>query len=61
MEPTITQNSALYLAYRKVSKRRVTLFRWLRATASKQSPRAQRQLISRDLFIARRLRHDNER
>ena len=38
MDPTITQNSALYLAHRKVSKRRATLFRWLRG------PDAQRQL-----------------
>jgi hypothetical protein len=61
MEPTITQNSALYLAHRKVSKRRVALFRWLRTAASKQGPRAQRQLTSRDLFIVRRFHHDNGR
>ena len=36
MEPTITQNSALYLAHRKVSKRRATFFRWLRTVAGKQ-------------------------
>jgi hypothetical protein len=53
MEPTITQNSALYLAHRKVSKRRATLFRWLRTVAGKQGPDAQRQLVSSDLFIAR--------
>jgi hypothetical protein len=34
MEPTITQNSALYLAHRKVSKRRATLFRWLMTAAT---------------------------
>lgn len=61
MEPTITQNSALYLAHRKVSKRRATLFRQLRTAASKQVPNAQRQLISRDLFIAQRLHQDNGR
>jgi hypothetical protein len=36
MEPTITQNSALYLAHRNVSKRRATLFRWLGTAASRQ-------------------------
>jgi hypothetical protein len=56
MEPTITQNSALYLAHRKVSKR------WqLRAAASKQGPESQRQLTSTDLFVARRLHQDNGR
>jgi hypothetical protein len=52
MEPTITQNSALYLAHRKVSKRRATLFRWLRTAGSTQGPDAQRQLTSTVLFIA---------
>ncbi len=50
MEPTITQNSALYLAHRKVSKRRATLFRGLRTAASKQRPDAQRQLAYTALF-----------
>jgi len=45
MEPTITQNSALYLAYQKVSKRRAALFR--------------RQLTSRDVFSV--LHQDNGR
>ena len=49
MEPTITQNSALYFAHHKVSKGRATLFQWLRAAAIKQGPDAQRQLTSRDL------------
>jgi hypothetical protein len=60
MEPTITQNSALSLAHRKVSKRRATLFRRLRTAASKQDPDPQRQLTSSDLFIAR-LHQDNGR
>ncbi len=51
MEATITQNSALYLAHRKVSKRCTTLFGQLRA-AKKQGPDAQ-QLTSTDLFVAR--------
>jgi hypothetical protein len=61
MEPTITQNSSLYLAHRKVSKRRATLFRRLRIAASKQGPDAQRQLTSTALFIARRVHQDNGR
>jgi hypothetical protein len=62
MEPTITQNSALYLAHRKVLKRRATLFRGLRTAASKQRPDAQRQLAYiRPFFIARRLHQDNGR
>jgi hypothetical protein len=61
MEPTITQNSALYLAHRKVSKRRATLFRWLRTAARKQGPDAQRQLTATDLFVARRFHQDNGR
>ena len=61
MEPTITQNSALYLAHRKVSKRRATRFRGLRAASSKQGPDAQRQLTCTALFIARRLHQDNGR
>jgi hypothetical protein len=61
MEPTITQNSALSLAHRKVSEGRATLFRRLRTAASKQGPDPQRQLTSSDLFIARRLHQDNGR
>ena len=61
MEPTITQNSALYLAHRKVSKRRATLFRGIRTAASKQRPDAQRQLAYTAFFIARRLHQDNGR
>jgi hypothetical protein len=61
MEPTITQNSALYLAHRKVSKRRATLFQWFRTAAGKQGPNAQHQLTSRDLFMAQQLHQDNWR
>jgi hypothetical protein len=59
MEQTITQNSALYLAHHKVSKRRATLFRRVRTAASKQGPDAQRQLTFRDLFSV--LHRDNGR
>jgi len=51
MEPTITQNSALYFARHKVSKRRAALFKKFRAAASKQGPDVRRQLTSGDLFI----------
>jgi hypothetical protein len=56
MEPTITQNSALYLAHRRLSKRRATFFRRIRAAAGKHGPDAQRQLTpvtysSHDDFI----------
>ena len=61
MEPTITQNSALYLAHRKVSKGRARLFQGLRIAASKLGPDAQRQLTSRDLLIGRRFHQDNGR
>ena len=61
MEPTITQNSALYLAHRKVSKRRAALFRGLRTAASKQRPDVQGQLTCRPLFMERRLHQDNGR
>jgi hypothetical protein len=61
MDPTITQNSSLYLAHRKVSKRRATLFRWLGTAASTQDPDTQRPLTSTALFIARRVHQDNGR
>ena len=51
MEPTITQNSALYFAQHKLSKRRAALFKKFRAAASKQGPDVRRQLTSGDLFI----------
>jgi hypothetical protein len=61
MDPTITQNSSLYLAHRKVSKPRATLFQWLGSAASTQGPDTQRQLTSTALFIARRVHQDNGR
>jgi len=61
MVPTITQNSALYLAHHKVSQLRATLYRGLRTAVSKQDPDAQRQLTCTALFIARRLHQDNGR
>ena len=60
MKPTIRQNSALYFAQHKVSKRRAALFRQFRIAADKQGPDVWRQLTTGDLFI-RRLHQDNGR
>ena len=59
MEPTITQNSALYFAQHKTSKRRAALFKEFRAAARKQGPDVRRQLTFGDLFIVPRLHQDN--
>jgi hypothetical protein len=61
MEPIVRQNSALYFAQHKVSKRRAALFRQLRRAASKQRPDIRRQLNFGDLFIGQRLHQDNGR
>jgi len=61
MEPTIAQNSALYFARHKVSKRLAALFRRLSIAARKQGPDVRRQLASGDLFIVKRLHQDNGR
>jgi hypothetical protein len=58
MEPTLTQNCALYYAQHKTSKGRAALFKKLRAAARKR-PDVRRQLTSGDLFIAARLRQEN--
>jgi len=61
MEPTLTQNCALYYAQHKTSKRRATLFRKFRAAARKRGPDGRRQLTFGELFIAPRLHRDNGR
>jgi hypothetical protein len=61
MEPTLTQNSALYYAQHKTSKRRAALFKKFRAAAGKRGPDVRQQLASGDLFIVPRLRQDNGR
>jgi hypothetical protein len=61
METTITQNSALYFAHHKASKRRAALFRRFRAAASKQRPDVRRQLTFGELFTAQPLHPDNGR
>ncbi len=59
MEPTLTQNHALYYAQHKTSKRRAAFF--FRAAARKQGPDVRRRLVSGDLFIVPRLHKDNGR
>jgi hypothetical protein len=44
MEPTLTQNCALYYAQHKTSKRRATFFQRFRAVARKQGPDTHRLL-----------------
>jgi hypothetical protein len=61
MEPTLTQNCALYYAQHKTSKGRAALFKKFRAAALKQGPDVRRQLTSGDLFIVPRLHRDNGR
>ena len=61
MEPTITQNSALYYAQHKTSKHRAAFFEKFRAAARKRAPDIRRQLTSGDLFIVPRLHQDNGR
>ena len=61
MEPTLTQNCALYYAQHKTSKGRAALFRKFRAAARKRTPDVRRQLIFGELFIAPRLHRDNGR
>ena len=61
MEPTLTQNCALYYAQHKTSKGRATLFRKFRAAARKRGPDVRQQLTFGDLFIVPRLHQDNGR
>jgi len=57
LQPTITQNSALYFAQRKLSKRRATLFRKFRVASDSQPADARYQRFG----IVQRLHHDNGR
>jgi hypothetical protein len=61
MEPTLTQNCALYYAQHKTSKGRAALFRKFRAATGKQRPDGRQQPISGDLFFVQRLHQDNGR
>jgi len=61
MEPTLTQNCALYYAQHETSKRRAALFKKFRAAARKQGPDVRRRLASGELFGVPRLHRDNGR
>jgi len=61
MEPTLTQNCALYYAQHKTSKARAALFKKFRAAARKRRPDVRRQLTFGELFLAPRLHKDNGR
>jgi hypothetical protein len=61
MEPTLTQNCALYYAHHKTSKDRANLFKKLRAAAGNRRPDVRRQLTFGELFLAPRLHKDNGR
>jgi hypothetical protein len=61
MEPTLTQNCALYYAQHKTSKERAALFRKFRTAARKRGPDVRRQPTSGDLFIVPRVHQDNGR
>ena len=60
MELTLTQSGALYLAQHKISERRSSLFRHLRAAARKWSPDLRRQTLV-DAFVVQRFHRDNGR
>jgi len=61
MEPTLTQNCALYYAQHQTSKGRAALFKKLRAGARKRRPDIRLQLTFGELFVVARLHKDNGR
>ena len=61
VDPTLTQNCALYYAQHKSSKPRASFFQGFRAAARKQGPDVRRQLTFGELFLAPRLHKDNGR
>jgi hypothetical protein len=61
MEPTVTQNSALYFVHHKTSKERSALFRKFRAAASSQAPDLRRQLTLADMVLGQPFHQDNGR
>ena len=61
MEPTLTQNCALYYAQHKTTERGATFSRRFRAAARKQGPDVRRRLTFGDLFVVTRLHRDNGR
>jgi hypothetical protein len=61
MEPTLTQNCALYYAQHTTPKRRAALFQKFRAAARRQASSLQRQLMRDELSRRRPLYRDNGR
>jgi hypothetical protein len=61
MEPTLTQNCALYYAQHKSSKRRASFFQRFRAAARKQVPETYQQLTHGTCFRRLPFHRDNGR
>ena len=61
MEPTMTQNCALYYAQHKTSKWRVSFFQRFRAAARKQAPETYHQLTLGTRFRRLPFHRDNGR
>ena len=61
MEPTLTQNCALYYAQHKTSKRRAAFFQRFGATARKQAPDIRLRLPRNERFRLLPLFRDNGR
>jgi hypothetical protein len=61
MEPTLTQNCALYYAQHKTSKPRIALLQRFRVAARKRAPATHRHLTNYELFRRLPLHRDNGR
>jgi hypothetical protein len=61
MEPTLTQNCALYFAQHTAPRRRAALFRRLRTAAHKQAPSTHQQITPEGLSTRLPLYRDNGR
>jgi hypothetical protein len=61
MEPTLTQNCALYYAQHKTSKGRAALYKKLRAAARNRTLDVRQQLTFGESFVASRLHKENGR
>ena len=61
MEPTLTQNCALYYAQHKSSKRRTSFFQRFRAAARKKAPETYQQLTHGTRFRRLPFHRDNGR
>jgi hypothetical protein len=59
MEPTLTQNCALYYAQHKTSRRRASFFQRFRAAARKQAPDTHRRLTHDERSTRLALYRDN--